>query len=222
MPGPSKIRLGEILVRAGLLDKAKLDSALVEQRKWGGRLGRILVDLGFVDESSLSLALARQLGLPCLELSSMALPGEATSLLDVQYCERFGVMPVGCDMNRKLLRLATSDPTNYEALEEITARTGMRIEPVIAGAIDIDRAIRRYYYGEVGTVPAAAQPHPPTAAKPQQVATPAAAPGDLAARAAHLEDLLSRQARALRALVDALGESGVLDREAYLKRLREG
>jgi hypothetical protein len=39
----NRIKLGELLVRAGVLDDQKLRAALAEQARWGGRIGRILV-----------------------------------------------------------------------------------------------------------------------------------------------------------------------------------
>lgn len=47
------IRLGEALLKAGLLDNFQLQSALGRQRQWGGRLGTALIELGFIDEGTL-------------------------------------------------------------------------------------------------------------------------------------------------------------------------
>lgn len=228
-----KLRFGEILVRAGLLDETHLKAALAEQRKWGGRLGRILVEMGFVDEPTVVAALSRHLGIPAIDLEASPPPMESARLVPVQDCERYGVFPIVGYPERKVLKLATSDPTNVEALQQIEFRTGMKIEPVIASITDIERAIRRYYYGDSpersgGTMDlpddseqlvvesgvrleeAAEVPPPPAIA----------APGDLQARVAKLEELADRQARALRALVEMLVEDGKLDRSSFVKRVR--
>jgi len=224
-----KLRFGEILVRAGLLDETHLKAALAEQKKWGGRLGRVLVDMGFEDEPTVVAALSRHLGIPAVDLEATPPPLDAAQLLSVQVCERYGVFPLRGSAEKKLLRLATSDPTNYEAFQQIEFRTGMKVEPVVASGTDIDRAIRRYYYGErpeqredlpevqaMEVVPDRADqeaPAPEPSAGPQHERA-------LAARVARLEEQANRQARALRALVDLMVESRQLDRAAYVRKVR--
>ncbi|HEY3447006.1 MAG TPA: hypothetical protein VGK67_11610 [Myxococcales bacterium] len=232
-----KMRFGEILVRAGLLDETHLKAALAEQKKWGGRLGRVLVEMGFVDEPTVVAALSRHLNIPAVDLEASPPPLDAAQLLAVQTCERYGVFPLMASADRKLLRLATSDPTNHEAFQQIEFRTGMKVEPVVASGSDIDRAIRRYYYGErpelKEELPAEAEPMVITAGRmdqetqtaPAANAEPAPEPGagaprDLAERVARLEELANRQARALRALVDVLVESRQLDRNSYVRKVR--
>lgn len=237
------MRLGEILVRAGLLDDTRLQAALAEQKKWGGRLGRILVDMGFVDEHTLVAALSRNLDLAAVDLEATPPPADVVQHLAVQYCERYGIFPLGTDSKGRVLKLATTDPTNYELLHTLELKIGVRIEPVVAGAKDIDRAIRRYYYGESpatktalpadfglheANYTAALQPSPakppvpPVAAALPAPDLPRSPPTDaeLLERVGRLEDLVSRQARALRALVEMLVDAGQLDRANYVKRVR--
>ncbi|MGI5864035.1 MAG: hypothetical protein ACOX6T_18540 [Myxococcales bacterium] len=226
-------RLGEILVRAQVITSAQLQTALAEQQKWGGRLGRHLVDLGFLDERTMSLALSRQLGMPCIDLSATQLPPDVTELLSIQVCERLGVMPVGADATRRVLRLATSDPTNQAVLEEVARHTEYTVEPVIAGAYDIDRAIRRYYYGEARESARPAIPgFTPTDQRvdqpPAALAAPPSPPAQtlsprldaLTARLERLEELATHQTRALRVLVEMLVDAGLIEREAFQKRAR--
>jgi eukaryotic-like serine/threonine-protein kinase len=56
-------RLGEILVKDGLLTQQNLDRALGEQRRSGKMLGQVLLDMGFVAQSDLLAALAKQQGI---------------------------------------------------------------------------------------------------------------------------------------------------------------
>ena len=39
----ANIKLGDLLVKANVLNESQLKSALAEQQKWGGKLGEILV-----------------------------------------------------------------------------------------------------------------------------------------------------------------------------------
>ncbi|MBL8954121.1 MAG: general secretion pathway protein GspE [Myxococcaceae bacterium] len=135
-------------MEAGVLDASQLQGALAEQKKWGGRLGRTLVEMGFVDEDSMVRALSRQLKLPVVDLDTLRLPPTVTQILTVGVCERYGVFPLGVDLKQKQVQLATSDPTNVAALNELTFKTGYKVQTAVATGSSIDRAIRRMYYGE--------------------------------------------------------------------------
>ena len=143
-----RMRLGELLVAAGVLDETHLEAALAEQKKWGGKLGRILVDMGFLSEDLMVKALSKQLGIPRVDLDKDELPREVARLLPVNLCERYGLFPVSRDDDTRTFHVATADPTGWEALDEVSFRTGLKVQPVVASASAIDRAIRRYYYGE--------------------------------------------------------------------------
>ena len=154
-------RLGELLIDAGVLDESRLKAALSEQKKWGGKLGRCLIEMGFVDEDSMMRALSRQLNLPTIELDNTALPSTVAQLLRVDLCERYGVFPIAGDPKTRTLQLASADPTNVEAIQELSVATNARINLTVATASAIDRAIRRYYYGEGAGSPRPAGAGPP-------------------------------------------------------------
>jgi type IV pilus assembly protein PilB len=157
-PNRLRRRLGELLIEAGVLDESRLKAALAEQRKWGGRLGRTVVEMGFVDESAMCRVLAQQLRLATIALDSDHLPDRITEHLRLDLAERYGVFPVGYDPQARTLSIATSDPTNVEALQEIEFATSLKITPVVATASSIDRAVRRYYFGESVSSTKAATP----------------------------------------------------------------
>jgi type IV pilus assembly protein PilB len=152
-PGPSRRpsrrqRLGELLLEAGAVDDTHLKAALMEQRKWGGKLGSLLVDMGFIREEALVSVLARQLELPSVDLDNAKVPERITERLRLDMAERHGVFPLKYEAEHRTLHLATSDPTNVEALQELEFATDSKVSPVVAAPSAIDRAIRRYYFGE--------------------------------------------------------------------------
>jgi len=217
-PPAKKRRLGEILMDAGLIDELQLRAALSEQKKWGGKLGRTLVEMGFIDEESMVLALSRQLGVPAVDLERLALPEDVAHWLKLDMAERYAVFPLGGDAGARVLQLATSDPTNLEALQELAFHTGMKIHPSVAGSMAIEKAIRRYYYGErmtTGTTTTPqelgvkeatfelqrmasnpnlnALPRPPSAAAPPAAAAAAAPPRDAIRELERKVDALSER-----------------------------
>jgi type IV pilus assembly protein PilB len=135
-------------MEAGLLNQNQLQAALNEQRRWGGRLGRTVVEMGFVNEADMVQVLAQQLALGTVDLDCAQLPGHVTDYLRLDLAERYGVFPLGVDTQGQTLFLATSDPTNIEHLQELEFATNMKVQPVVATGSSIDRAIRKYYFGE--------------------------------------------------------------------------
>src|SRR6266850_1116212 len=78
-------KLGEILLREGLITQDQLKKALLEQKNTGMRLGYTLVKLGFVEETEISKMLARQYRMPAVDLSRFE---------DVKFITRCDVFPV--------------------------------------------------------------------------------------------------------------------------------
>ena len=140
-----KIRLGELLVRAGVLDELKLKAALAEQQRWGGRLGRILIDMNFVSEDLLTKALSKQLGFPRATFSEVNIPSSVLAKVPADFARSNACCPEHFDAPRKLLTVAMADPTNVPVADELRFKTGLRVEPTIAGEIQISMAIDHLY-----------------------------------------------------------------------------
>jgi type IV pilus assembly protein PilB len=178
---PNRRRLGDLLIEAGLLSDEQLKIALNEQRKWGGRLGRTVLEMGFVTESAMAQVLAQQLQLPSIDLDSTPVNTAAPTWLRLDLCERYGVFPV--EQTGRNITVATSDPTNFEHLQAIGFATNCKVLPVVATASAIERAIRRYYFGED---PSAPRPPTPVAQQPPEPK----APSTVEATSFELDELL--------------------------------
>ena len=152
-------RLGDLLIESGLITEPQLKAALNEQRKWGGRLGRTVVELGFATETAIAQALAKQLELPSIDLDTAQLPAAAPTWLRLDLCERYGVFPLELNPAARGLRIATADPTNVEQLQALEFATNFKVLPTVATTSAIERAIRKYYFGEhIDAPPSAPRP----------------------------------------------------------------
>src|SRR4051812_7015384 len=139
----ARLRIGDMLIKAGLIDELQLQSALAQQKQWGGRLGDILVDKGFLDEMMLWRGLSKQLGVPLVSIPDTPLVPEIIAQLPREICEKHDIFPIRRE--DRVLTVATSDPSNVGALDDVGFRTGLKIKVVIAPAREIEWAIRHFH-----------------------------------------------------------------------------
>lgn len=141
----AKIRLGDLLVRAGVLDEGKLKAALAQQQRWGGRLGRILVDMSFLSEDLLVKALSKQLGIPRAKFDNAPIPPQVLRAVSADFARAHMLVPERYDPQKKLLVLAMADVSDVKAIDELRFKTGLRIEPTLGGEMAISQEIDRRY-----------------------------------------------------------------------------
>jgi type IV pilus assembly protein PilB len=135
-------QLGQILIELGYITEEQLEVALEEHRKTPKSLGRVLIDMGLIKEPDLVRALAEQVGLEFVDLADHPIDPTATALLPEALARRYRALPIG-DRDGKLL-VAMSDPANVYALDDIRTITGRDVQPVVATANDVERAIQKF------------------------------------------------------------------------------
>jgi type IV pilus assembly protein PilB len=136
-------RLGDLLVKEGVITPEQLDQALVEQKKNGTRLGSILVKLGYLSEEDVTNFLSRQYGVPAINLSYFDIDSSVVKLIPPETARRYQILPlsrVGAS-----LTIAMVDPTNVFAMDDIKFMTGFNIEPVVASESAILEGIEKAY-----------------------------------------------------------------------------
>ncbi len=136
-------KLGEILVREGLITQDQLRKALLEQKNSGMRLGYTLVKLGFIEETEVTKMLARQYRMPAVDLSRFEVEPKILKLLPPDIAIKHTVLPL--KREGRTLTIAIVDPNNVTAIEDIKFITRCDVFPVIAGEYTLRNAIDRYY-----------------------------------------------------------------------------
>jgi len=136
-------KLGEILVREGLITQDQLRKALLEQKNSGMRLGYTLVKLGFIEETEVSKMLARQYRMPAVDLSRFEVDAKILKLIPPDIATKHTVLPL--KREGRTLTVAIADPNNVAAIEDIKFITRCDVFPVIAGEYTLRNAIERYY-----------------------------------------------------------------------------
>ncbi len=142
----AQIKLGELLIKANVLQESQLKAALAEQAKWGGKLGEILVRMSMVSEDILVRALSKQLNIPAVNLDAVqSVPQHVRAKIPSQTARDFAVLPLQLRDDGKTLVVAVADPLNVRHLDELRAISKCRIIPNVAGRTSIARAYSRVY-----------------------------------------------------------------------------
>src|SRR5215468_1800388 len=132
-----RIKIGDLLVKAGVITDLQLRAALAEQQQWGGKLEEILVR-----------ALSKQTGIARADLTGDP-DRAALSLIPAEVAEEFGLVPIGLRDEGRTIVVAMSDPLNIGVTDHLRSLTGAKkIESQLAGAHAIRHVISRWYRGE--------------------------------------------------------------------------
>ncbi len=136
-------RLGELLVRSGAVTAAQLAHALERQRAMHLPLGQVLIRLGYVSDETMRLSLALQLNIPYVDLDQVNIDRSLTRLINRNYARRHSLVPVACV--GQTLTVCMDDPTDQQAIEELSRSTGLLVTILTSSHGAIAHAFQRMY-----------------------------------------------------------------------------
>jgi len=145
-PKEKYLRLGELLVKEGIINQSQVEHAIKVQKQEGGCLGEILIKLGTINEDHLVKVLGKQLNIPFYSLGSELKPApdqDLDKLVPKYFAYRNAVIPLSRTL--KSLTVAMFDPLDLILVDNLRKLTGCDINTVIATKSDINKAIEKFY-----------------------------------------------------------------------------
>jgi type IV pilus assembly protein PilB len=139
----SNDRLGDILIREGLITREQLLAALSEQKSTGHRLGFVLVKLGLVQELEVTKVLARQYRMPAVDLSRFEVDQKVLKMVPADFALKHILLPL--KREGRTLTVAMADPTNTGVLDDLKFITRYDLFPVIAGEYTLRNLLEKHY-----------------------------------------------------------------------------
>ena len=140
-------RLGEQLVRDGLIDQNQLAEALARQQEAGGRIGAALVSVGAISSTALVQALSRRLSVTgCVLRHGLIDPAIARSIPRDE-AEQLQVLPLF--RVRDELTVAMVEPQSLPAVDRLCSLSGCTIRPVLVVEENLQEFQRKYMAEEV-------------------------------------------------------------------------
>lgn len=145
------IKLGELLVKQGVVSPDQMARALDEQKRTGQRLGIVLVQMGFMKDAQLLKALEQVYQVSGIDLSTFQVQPAAVQLIPRDVCEKYVLIPVQ-KVGTGTVVVAFSDPSNTAVRDDLRFITRCKIQAVVATEFSIMAAIDRYYVGNVSAI----------------------------------------------------------------------
>jgi type IV pilus assembly protein PilB len=136
-------RLGELLVRGGVVTREQLNQALEKEQDNGSHVIQELVRLGFTTEDHLTEFLATQFGIEKVQLENAEITPGIFDLVTADLIQKHQIIPL--KLLGSTLTVATADPTNLIAINEIQFITGYGVRPVLASPSEIRKILERRF-----------------------------------------------------------------------------
>ena len=138
------MQLAQRLVRRGVLkpdDLARIAEvrALTPSRP----LHEILIEKNFAKEEDVLAALAEEFGMELVDLTDIKVDPDVMKAMPLKLVHRRTIMPLKRDNGT--LVVATGDPFDVYALDELAMLTGMQVHPVLASPREITRLIKAHF-----------------------------------------------------------------------------
>jgi type IV pilus assembly protein PilB len=135
-----KRRIGDVIVQLGFAERELVESVVERGRRDGLPLGQALIEAGIVNSAQLAQALAERNALEYVDLNVFEVDKGAASMIDGAKARRYRTIPIAF-MAENTLLVATADPANLLALDDISMATGFEVRRAVASPEDIDALI---------------------------------------------------------------------------------
>ena len=137
-----KRRIGDVIVQLGFAERELVERVVENGRRDGLPLGQALIEANIVNSSQLAQALAERNGLDYVDLNVFDVDKGAASMIDSAKARRYRTIPIAFLAERTLL-VATADPANLLALDDIGMATGYEVRRAVASPEHIDALIEQ-------------------------------------------------------------------------------
>lgn len=138
------MKLGEALVKEGIITRQQLNHALERQVVYGGRIGTNLIELRFIGEEELTRFLGRFFNItPVTQEMLASIPTDVIESLSPEIVNKYKIIPFRKDRNR--LHTAMLNPRDIKEIDEIRFVTGFDVIPYVITELRLLHCLEKYY-----------------------------------------------------------------------------
>ena len=137
------LRLGELLIVNNIISDKQLEQALSQHQKVGEFLGRTVVKMGIASEEEVLPLLSKKLKIPYVRINKLHIPPEVIKKVPAKFACHYELIPI--KLEGKVLTVALTDPSHLEFIDDLTLLLGYKINPMLAGELDVMKGLKKYY-----------------------------------------------------------------------------
>ncbi|HHT9131095.1 MAG TPA: GspE/PulE family protein [Candidatus Tripitaka californicus] len=145
-----RTRLGERLVKEGLITPAQLEMALKEQERTCELLGEIIYRLGFATKEAITKALAAEAGMEFVSLKEVTISENLKRLVSKEFARKHKVIPIG--FSNGVLKIATPNIFAIKTIDELQNTTGHFVEVVATSEEELFQTLNHCYGNAISRV----------------------------------------------------------------------
>ncbi|NNK95228.1 MAG: type IV-A pilus assembly ATPase PilB, partial [Desulfobacterales bacterium] len=141
--GAGKIKIGELLSKAGYITATQFETAKKEVQKNGTRMSAVLRQLEYIDENTVFTFLSRQHNYPSAVIKSEPPSPDAIELMPYELAKKYMAFPLR--MAGNTLQITMAEPSNATAVEELQDELNKELSVCVSTEKDIIDAYQKYY-----------------------------------------------------------------------------
>src|SRR5262249_5206669 len=138
------MNLVQLLVSKGVLRETDVPALQAAQKGANGKpLHSLVIDSGFAKEEEVLPVLADHFGMELVDLTKVAVQPDTLKSMPTRLVHRRSLMPLSRENGT--LTVATGDPFDVYAIDELQTLTGLNVHAVLASPREINRLIKTHF-----------------------------------------------------------------------------
>ena len=135
------MRIAESLVASGVVGAEQM-RGLTTQFGTGAQLRAKILAEGIADDATIAQSLAQLAAVPFIDLKQEPLDAEVIGMIPAVLCRRYQLLPIR--RTRRHLLVGMLDPSDLNAIDDITTATGLSIQPAAVATDALELAFTRF------------------------------------------------------------------------------
>ena len=116
-----------------------------KQRQGGVKIGQIFLELGLVDKKQLQIALAAQRGMEYIDFSAVDIPPDVIARVPAQMAKTYRAVPIEFSQERNELVVALDNSDNFRATDDLSTLMGFKVTARLTDTDVLESALKKYY-----------------------------------------------------------------------------
>jgi len=116
-----------------------------KQRHGSIKIGQIFLEFGLIDKKQLQIALAAQRGLEYISINDIDIPPDVIEKVPAQMAKTYSIIPIEYDDKLNELVVVLDNSDNFRATDDLSTLMGFSVTAKMTDSEALQNALTRYY-----------------------------------------------------------------------------